>query len=88
MKDSRKKNTQESKIQREMVQGFKNEENARQLVQKELAVMKDEQWQHCVRRGQHRDGTGVWCLRSATATHISIEWNCQSTKDGIRSLGH
>ena len=70
----------EEKMSAEMEEGFKNEENARNLVQHVLAVMKDEiknlkhgQWQSRLQRGQHKSGSRILCFRQAAATHFSLE---------------
>ena len=83
------------RIQCEIVLGFKNEEKTIQLVQKELAVVKDQlknlmmgSGSTVCSEGQYRVGAGVWYLCSATATHFSVECNFRSKEDGILRLGH
>ena len=67
-------------IQNEIVQGFKNEENARKLVQNELAVMKDElkdlkmgSFSAVCSEASTRVGLGSGIFAGHPATHFSLE---------------
>ena len=79
----------EEKMSAKMAEGFKNEENARKLVQNELAVMKDDIKDLKMSGGStvgSGPGTVVGSGIFARPPPLASRWN-RSKKDGVQKVG-